>query len=531
MREKGQRHRSVTAVAQAEQRSSWRSALAPDAREPPAGMDTAERRRLLELDRSSSRPTTRPILAQRVAMPKEDEDFRPTPRDAYYRRALALSDLLAAVIAVPVAVEVFGDDSLKLVFLLAVPIVVLVSKLVSLYDRDELLLNKTTLDEAPALFYAATFFTLLIWLFEERLVVGQLGDAQVIGLWGVLFVSMTAGRTWARQAVKRFAPSERCVLVGDASAAEWLTRKLQQTRAIESEVVGRVPLEPEAGTGQEDIPVVGSLPTLGLVLARLEVDRVVIIPGPADQDMLLDTIRLVKTLGVKVSVLPRLFEVVGSSVEFDNVDGVTLLGVRRFGMTRSSRLLKRGMDVTLSGASLILCAPVMLVAAAFIKLGSPGPVLFRQRRIGRNGHEFFILKFRTMVAEAETMKSDLRHLNEAQGVFKMADDPRITRFGRFLRRSCLDELPQLLNVVRGEMSLVGPRPLIPDEDRQIEGWNRRRLNLTPGITGFWQVSGSARIPLQEMVTIDYLYGANWSLWGDVKIMLRTVPYMLARRGL
>ena len=464
-------------------------------------------------------------------MPAEHEDFRPTPRDAYYRRGLALADLLAAVVAVAVAVDVLGDDSLRIESLIAVPLVVLVSKLVSLYDRDELLLNKTTLDEAPALFYAATFFTLLIWLFEERLIVGQLGDEQVIGLWALLFLSMTAGRALARQAVKPLVQPERCVLLGDASAAEWLTRKLRQTRAIDTEVVGRVPLAPEAGSADVGIPVVGSLPNLGLVLASLEVDRVVLIPGPADQDMLLDTIRLVKTLGVKVSVLPRLFEVVGSSVEFDNVEGVTLLGVRRFGMTRSSRLLKRSMDLALAGTGLVLFAPVMLLVAVLIKTGSRGPVLFRQRRIGRHGREFFMLKFRTMVADAETLREELSHLNETQGIFKMAEDPRITRFGRFLRRSCLDELPQLFNVVQGDMSLVGPRPLIPDEDRQIEGWNRRRLNLTPGITGFWQVSGSSRIPLQEMVTIDYLYGANWSLWGDIKIMLRTVPYMLSRRGL
>jgi lipopolysaccharide/colanic/teichoic acid biosynthesis glycosyltransferase len=136
-----------------------------------------------------------------------------------------------------------------------------------------------------------------------------------------------------------------------------------------------------------------------------------------------------------------------------------------------------------------------------------------------------------MVTGADALKDELRARNEAGGgLFKIADDPRVTRVGRFLRKTSLDELPQLFNVVRGDMSLVGPRPLILDEDQRIKGWDRRRLSLTPGMTGHWQILGSARVPLHEMVKIDYLYVAGWSLWSDIKILLRTVPYMLARRG-
>jgi len=174
----------------------------------------------------------------------------------------------------------------------------------------------------------------------------------------------------------------------------------------------------------------------------------------------------------------------------------------------------------------------MLAAAALaIRLESPGPIFFRQTRVGRDGETFDILKFRTMVVDAEERKAELLEFNETDGFFKMQDDPRITRVGKVLRKTALDELPQLFNVLRGEMSLVGPRPLVLDEDRRVEGMHRNRLHLTPGMTGHWQILGSSRIPMSEMVNIDYLYVANWSLWVDIKILLRTVPFMLSRRGL
>jgi lipopolysaccharide/colanic/teichoic acid biosynthesis glycosyltransferase len=177
--------------------------------------------------------------------------------------------------------------------------------------------------------------------------------------------------------------------------------------------------------------------------------------------------------------------------------------------------------------------PLMIVIAMAIKFDGGGPVIFRQRRVGRHGRDFQMLKFRTMIPEADALKQALRHRNEAHGgLFKIAEDPRVTRVGRFLRRSALDELPQLMNVLKGEMSLVGPRPLVVEEDRRIEGWRRRRLELMPGMTGPWQIlGGDARASLAQMVVIDHLYLAEWSLWKDVKILLRTVPHVVGRRGL
>jgi len=243
-------------------------------------------------------------------------------------------------------------------------------------------------------------------------------------------------------------------------------------------------------------------------------------------------VRTLKAVGVRVSVLPRMLEVVGSSVEFDDVHGVTLMGVRRFDLTRSSRVLKRAFDLLGVSIGLLAVSPLLGVIAVAIKLDGRGPVFFRQLRVGRHGRRFYMLKFRTMVPDAEALKDSLRHRNEAQeGLFKIADDPRVTRVGSFLRKSALDELPQLLNILKGQMSLVGPRPLVIEEDQRVEGWHRQRLELMPGMTGPWQILGPARVPLKEMVALDYLYVANWSLWIDIKILLRTVPHVLGRRGL
>ena len=179
---------------------------------------------------------------------------------------------------------------------------------------------------------------------------------------------------------------------------------------------------------------------------------------------------------------------------------------------------------------LLFAWPLMVISAIAVRLDSPGPILFRQWRIGRDGESFRIIKFRTMVDGAEEMKDGLRGLNEADGLFKITEDPRITRVGRRLRRCSCDELPQIFNVLLGQMSLVGPRPLVADEDGLVRGVRRGRLRLTPGMTGQWQISGSARIPLEDMVKLDHLYVSNWTLWGDVKILLRTIPYVLSRCG-
>jgi exopolysaccharide biosynthesis polyprenyl glycosylphosphotransferase len=455
-----------------------------------------------------------------------ERPFDQVRRDTLFRRALAGADLVSAAIAVAAAILV-GQDTPNWGVIAALPLVVAAAKVGGLYDRDEHLLRKTTLDEAPALFQVATVFTLVMWLANGLVVDGMLGREQVLAMWGLTVAMLVLGRAFARRLVLEVTPAERCLVLGHHEDCEDVRRAFECRHSINSVVVGRVPLHDE----DDGRLAIGTFGELADLLLSERVDRVIIAAPSTHDERLLDKIRLVKSFGVKVSVLPRLFEVVGSSVEVDDLGGLTLLGLRRYELTTSSKYLKRGLDICVSVMALLLLAPLMTLIALGIKLTSPGPVLFRQKRIGRHGVAFEMFKFRSMYQGADEMKHELAELNEADGLFKIEDDPRVTSIGRVLRRCSLDELPQLFNVLRGEMSLVGPRPLVVDEDARVRGWLRRRLDVIPGMTGIWQVLGSSRIPLHEMVKIDYLYRANWSLWLDIKILLRTVPHVLARRGM
>jgi exopolysaccharide biosynthesis polyprenyl glycosylphosphotransferase len=458
-------------------------------------------------------------------------------RDTLFRRSLLGADAIAILVALVLTVVLSSRRvPLHLTWesLAGVPLLLVTAKLLGLYDRDETLLRKTTLDEAPKLFQLATLSTLVAWLGGRLVVAGSLDRREALFLWLALGGLLILSRTTARAIALRLTSAERCLFIGDERSARMVGAKLTGHGGINAQVIAHLDMDQVAPWSTDAF----SAPRLAEIrdLARtLDVHRVIIAPGwgaDADAGETLNLVRTLKAVGVRVSVLPRMLEVVGSSVEFDDLHGVTLMGVRRFDLTRSSAALKRAFDVLGASLGLLAIAPLMLAFALAIKIDSRGPIFFRQLRVGRHGRRFYMLKFRTMVKDAEEMKDALRDRNEAQeGLFKIAADPRVTRMGRFLRTTALDELPQLFNIFTGEMSLVGPRPLVVEEDERIEGWHRRRLELMPGMTGPWQILGPARVPLKEMVALDYLYVANWSLWTDVKILLRTVPHVLGRRGL
>jgi exopolysaccharide biosynthesis polyprenyl glycosylphosphotransferase len=453
-------------------------------------------------------------------------------RDALFRRLLLVADVVAIVGAFVLTVEL-SRRSVQLTWagVAAVPILVVCAKLTGLYDRDETLLRKTTLDEAPKLFQLATLCALVAWLTGGLLVRGALDRHEALFLWLALVAGLVLARTISRAVALRLAPAERCLFIGDEASAETIRSKLTGHGGVKAEVIAHLDLDKVASWSTESFSET-RLAEIRDLTQTLDVHRAIIAPRSVDGGEMLNLVRTLKAVGVRVSVLPRLLEVVGSSVEFDDLHGVTVMGVRRFELTRSSAASKRAFDLLGASLGLLAVSPLLLVIAIAIKLEDGGPVFFRQLRVGRHGQRFHMLKFRTMVPDAEAMKDSLRHRNEAkEGLFKIAKDPRVTRIGRLLRASALDELPQLWNIVSGEMSLVGPRPLVVDEDQRIEGWHRRRLELMPGMTGPWQILGPSRVPLREMVAIDYLYVVNWSLWTDVKILLRTVPHVLGRHGL
>ncbi|MDX6610226.1 MAG: hypothetical protein QOF85_2151 [Solirubrobacterales bacterium] len=454
-------------------------------------------------------------------------------RDQLFRRSLLLADMAAFVVAVLVLSQLFSrSPRLTWVGVWGLLGMFLGAKVLGLYDRDEAVLHKTTLDEAPRLFHVATLGALCAWLAGGFIVTGgTLDRAEALLLWGMLIIFLIVARTSARAIALRSAPAERCLLIGDRGAAKTIESKLASHHGIKADLV--VHIDPaDVVTWSTDAYSAPRLSEIRDLAQSLDVQRAIVTPDSMEADKMLDLICTLEAVGVKVSVLPRLLEVVGSSVEFDDLHGVTVMGVKRFALTRSSTTVKRAFDLLGASIGLLAVAPLMIALAIAVKLDSHGPVFFRQRRVGRHGKHFGLLKFRTMVPGADALKDSLRDRNEAQeGLFKIADDPRVTRVGRVLRKTALDELPQLFNILRGEMSLVGPRPLVVDEDRNVKGWYRRRLELMPGLTGPWQILGPARVPLREMGAIDYLYVANWSLWGDIKILLRTVPHVLGRRGL
>lgn len=445
-------------------------------------------------------------------------------REALHRRLLGVADVTAAAVAASLVLGAFDQRRAALSALVGAALVLFVFKLSGLYDRDDLRVVHSTLDEVPLLAQLTGVFALGVAILQDVILGRTVSADQIAALWIVSLGAIVGARILARAVADRTLPVERCLVIGDQGRAEHICEKLAASHA-RAAVIASMPL----GNG-EDVDWVQTPESVRDLVRELNVHRIIIAPTATDTSMI-DLIRVAKAVGVRVSVLPRMFEVVGSAVEFDDIDGMTMLGVRRFGFPRSSRMLKRAFDVVIASIGLVVFSPILAAVALAVWLDSGAPVFFDQVRVGRDGKHFRIFKFRSMVAGAERDKERLRGFNEAgQGLFKLTDDPRVTRVGRFLRHTSLDELPQLFNVLRGEMSLVGPRPLVVDEDAQVLGLDRSRLHLTPGMTGPWQVLGS-RVPIQEMLGIDYLYVANWSLWLDVKILLRTVRHVVRRANL
>jgi exopolysaccharide biosynthesis polyprenyl glycosylphosphotransferase len=277
--------------------------------------------------------------------------------------------------------------------------------------------------------------------------------------------------------------------------------------------------------------MLGTLDDLGLVIRSMQIDEVIIALPSNLHQYAIRSVKMCERLGASFKLIPDLYEMNLSRIDVETVEGIPLIGIKQISLNRTQRFITRLVDICVSALVLALGSPLWLCLAAIIKLSSAGPVIYKQTRIGLNGQLFQMRKFRSMYQDADKRLDALLAQNEAAGpLFKMKDDPRRTPIGKFLRHTSLDEIPQLISIFKGEMSLVGPRPPLPREVEQYEDWQRGRLAIKPGLTGLWQVRGRSDLTFDEGVLLDLYYIENWSLRLYFQILLRTIPVVLLRQG-
>lgn len=325
---------------------------------------------------------------------------------------------------------------------------------------------------------------------------------------------------------------DRTLIIGAGEVGRAVMRTLVARPDLGYQVIGF--LESDRANGGNAIgrfQRLGDLDDLESTLVEHEATEVIITLPSAHSRRIQQMTLICRRKNVRARIVPDFYHLSLDQVDMDNLAGIPLLGVRETTLGRWPRVAKRAIDVIGGVAALLLFSPVMGLVALAIRLDSKGPILFRQERLGENSRPFQVFKFRSMRVGAEHEKDDLAALNEADGpLFKIKDDPRSTRVGRMIRRKSLDELPQLINVLQGQMSLVGPRPPLAAEVSNYESWQRKRLRVKPGMTGLWQVSGRSDLSFDEMCLLDIYYIENWSLWLDVRIILRTIPLFFLGRG-
>lgn len=367
--------------------------------------------------------------------------------------------------------------------------------------------------------------------------------SRLLLFWALLFIVLfLATARLARRAIlsmlyQRGIGVDRAIIVGSGETARGIIRTLLARPDLGFAAVGYL----DDGTGENNIglgriPHMGSLADFDRVISANQPMHTAFVALPAEMHReIFDILQACQHRDVRAQVAPDLLQLSLNRVEFTNMGGIPLLSTRdiaAFGaISPSDRFFKRLLDLTLVA---LLAIPSLIIGAVFalaIKLDSPGPVLYDGLRVGRNGELFKMYKFRSMVQGAEEQKEALMALNEADGpIFKMKDDPRMTRVGRVIRRLSLDELPQLYNIAKGEMSLVGPRPPLPEEVAGYRPWHMQRLAVVGGLTGLWQVSGRSDLTFDELCLLDIYYIENWSVGLDLKIILQTIPHILTARG-
>ncbi len=335
-----------------------------------------------------------------------------------------------------------------------------------------------------------------------------------------------------RQMRRRGIGTERVLIVGAGEVGLAVMRAVRANPEYGFNIIGF--LDDHPVKGETDIGrfrALGGIDNLPELLREQAIDEVFITLPWQYHHKIARIITFCERASVRTRIVPDLFQLTLSRMQIEEIAGVPMIGVKEISISGLNQVVKRTIDVVFSATTLILAAPLLGLIALMIKMESPGPVLFKQERVGRNGQRFMVYKFRSMVEGAEQQLSTVQHLNEAEGpLFKIKEDPRITWIGKWLRRLSLDELPQLYNVLQGEMSLIGPRPPLPNEVEQYQEWHKRRLEVAPGLTGLSQISGRSDLTFDETALLDIYYIENWSLGLDTKILLQTIPYVIFGQG-
>jgi exopolysaccharide biosynthesis polyprenyl glycosylphosphotransferase len=483
-----------------------------------------------------------PLVLRPVPDPGIAPVARPSVRDERLRRRLMAGDFVA--VAAAATLQAWGNgfaDQLALLAI-AIPLWLVVAVVRDLYRTTAWRWDHAGLEEFAAIVAITAQWGLCALVLGW--VTGMLSEAKIAPL--ALGWAVTVGTVFGVRALVRW-HTRRCswfwenaIVLGPSDQAERVVRRILRQRKLGINVMACV--EPAAKVGPTadglrhigPVPVVPDAPELLELMGELDLDRV-IIAGPLHSQRQRELISELADHDVHIDLVPDWGELVSARLEVRRLAGVPLLSVPSATADPASLHVKRAFDVVVSATALLLLSPMLIACAIAIKLDSPGPVFFRQRRVGKNERRFEVLKFRSMYVDAEARKAEVAQLNyhgggTSFGMFKIKQDPRITRFGGLLRRTSLDELPQLVNVLRGEMSLVGPRPLIESEHAQISGRFRRRSAITPGLTGLWQVNGRSEVPFEEMISLDLLYAATWSLRRDLKLLARTVSAVMRGDG-
>jgi len=354
---------------------------------------------------------------------------------------------------------------------------------------------------------------------------------------GLILVALLAlsrgARNWYEGALRaRGIGVSSVMIVGAGELGRAVVRTLFARPELGYRCIGFVDDDPvRSRTDIGRFPALGDLTALPGLIERLSVDEVVITLPWSDQPKILGLVEECQHLGVKVRVMPSLLQLNLSKVNVDDFGGIPMLSRSEHDMDAFNRVIKRGVDIVLGAVMLVISLPVIALAAFVVTLESPGPAIFSQLRAGYDGKPFKVYKLRSMRKDADKERDQLQDLNEKDGpMFKIKADPRLTKVGRVLRKLSIDELPQFWNVLLGDMSIVGPRPALLSEVAAYDDWHRERLRVKPGMTGLWQISGRSELSFDEMVLLDVYYIENWSPALDIKIMLRTFPYVLSGHG-